>query len=157
MCVPKGVYFQNGWNYKTSNKEKTKQYILEMVDIVVDWTTDRLIEMGIEEVNKETVMGHYEAYKAGIASNHSDPAGLFSLAGLTMDDFRDRCKVSLANKLEEMHVKRYQTLSEIPNWGKITISKLINKGVISGTGEGLNITDDMLRVLVINDRMGLYK
>lgn len=157
MCVPKEVYFENGWNYRTTDKEKTVNYILEMVDIVVDWTTDRLIEMNIKEVTDKTVIGHYEAYKLGIASNHSDPKGLLSLAGLTMDDFRKKCRISLSEKLEEKEMRRYQKLEEIPNWAKATVSKLVLKGVISGTKDGLNLTDDMLRILVINDRMGLYK
>lgn len=51
---------------------------------------------------------------------------------------------------------RYNTIDEIPAWGKPTIQKLIDKGALKGTGEGFNISEDMLRMFVINDRMGLY-
>ena len=37
-----------------------------------------------------------------------------------------------------------------------TIQKLINKGYLSGNGQNLDISEDMLRVLVINDRAGVY-
>ena len=51
----------------------------------------------------------------------------------------------------------YNTIKDIPDWGKPTIEKLINKGFLNGDTEGkLNLSMDMLRVLVINDRAGLY-
>ena len=34
--------------------------------------------------------------------------------------------------------------------------KLLDKGYLEGTGDGLNLEHNMLRVLVINDRAGLY-
>lgn len=57
---------------------------------------------------------------------------------------------------EEDDVMRYQKISEIPSWGKETVEKLIDKGIIQGNTKGLDISDDMLRVLVWNDRAGLY-
>ena len=51
---------------------------------------------------------------------------------------------------------RYNRLEDVPTWGKDTILKLINKGLLQGTGAGLNLTEDMVRILVINDRAGLY-
>lgn len=57
---------------------------------------------------------------------------------------------------EEGDEVRYQKLSEIPSWGKETVEKLIDKGIIQGNTKGLDISDDMLRVLVWNDRAGLY-
>ena len=50
----------------------------------------------------------------------------------------------------------YNTVEEVPDWGKETVQKLIDKGVFLGTEEGLDISYDMLRILVINDRAGLY-
>ena len=52
--------------------------------------------------------------------------------------------------------KRYQTVEELPEWGKATVCKLIANGIIKGIDGGLDISLDMLRVLVWNDRMGLY-
>lgn len=56
----------------------------------------------------------------------------------------------------EMQEKRYQTVEELPEWGKATVCKLIANGVIAGVSGGLDISLDMLRVLVWNDRAGLY-
>ena len=45
----------------------------------------------------------------------------------------------------------------MPDWAKPTIQKLVNKGYLKGDEEGnLGLTEDLLRVLVINDRAGIY-
>lgn len=50
----------------------------------------------------------------------------------------------------------YKTLADVPAWGQPTVEKLLEKGYLEGTGDGLNLEHNMLRVLVINDRAGLY-
>ena len=45
----------------------------------------------------------------------------------------------------------------MPEWARPTITKLMQKGYLKGDEEGkLNLDDEMLRILVINDRAGLY-
>lgn len=61
-----------------------------------------------------------------------------------------------ANKPTE---KRYQTIEEIKKnaaWAEPTIRKLIEHGALNGTGTGLDLSFDMLRLFVIHDRMGVY-
>lgn len=50
----------------------------------------------------------------------------------------------------------YQKLEDIPAWGKETVQKLYDKEYLKGDGKGLNLSEETLRVLVINDRAGLY-
>ena len=50
----------------------------------------------------------------------------------------------------------YNSVSEVPDWGKNTVNKLVSKGVLTGDNEGLNLSYSFLRLLVINDRAGLY-
>jgi len=57
---------------------------------------------------------------------------------------------------EEMQI-RYNTIEEVPEWAQETIKKLIGKAILSGLETGLNLSEDMLRILVINDRAELYK
>lgn len=47
--------------------------------------------------------------------------------------------------------KRYNKISELPQWAKPTIQKLINEGKIAD-GNKLDMSEDMLRVLVIMNR-----
>ena len=44
----------------------------------------------------------------------------------------------------------------MPEYARPTIQKLVDKGILQGDENGLGLTDDLLRVLVINDRAGLY-
>lgn len=56
-----------------------------------------------------------------------------------------------------MHPMIYNYIDEnMPEYARPTIQKLVNKGLLKGSGGGLNLTDDLLRLLVINDRAGLY-
>lgn len=51
----------------------------------------------------------------------------------------------------------YKNYADVPGWGKPTVKRLMDAGALSGDGAGLNLPYDLLRALVINDRMGLYK
>ena len=55
--------------------------------------------------------------------------------------------------------KRYQTIEEIIAmlpWAAQTISDLIADKTLAGDGKGLDLSLDMIRLLVLNDRKGLY-
>ncbi len=51
----------------------------------------------------------------------------------------------------------YKTLADIPEWGKATVEKLQKMGALVGNEQGLDLSYDQLRMLVINDRAGLYQ
>ena len=57
---------------------------------------------------------------------------------------------------KEMRENRYKALEELPDWAKPTIKKLIDKKLLGGDGASLDLSLDMVRVFVINDRAGLY-
>lgn len=45
----------------------------------------------------------------------------------------------------------------MPEWARPTITKLVNKGFLKGDSEGkLGLTYDLMRLLIINDRAGIY-
>jgi len=58
--------------------------------------------------------------------------------------------------IQEAREMRYQTLEEVPDWGRPTIEKLIALEMLQGNETGLNISEDMLRIFVIHDRAGMY-
>ena len=61
------------------------------------------------------------------------------------------------DKEENDPMVTYATYDDVPEWGKPTVKKLMDKGLLEGTGSNkLNLEHNMLRVLVINDRAGLY-
>lgn len=45
----------------------------------------------------------------------------------------------------------------MPDWAKPSVQKLMDKGVISGEGEGLGLTNDLLKTICYLDRLGLIK
>ena len=57
---------------------------------------------------------------------------------------------------EEETEVRYNTVKECPDWAQATIQKLVKKGYLNGNGEGLDLSADMIRLLVIHDRAGLF-
>lgn len=65
--------------------------------------------------------------------------------------------VEQVEKLTLQAEKIYHKTTEIPEWAKPTMEKLIDKGLYNGAGENdLNLPETLMRVLVINDRAGLY-
>lgn len=53
-------------------------------------------------------------------------------------------------------MERFNTVDSLPEWAKPTIQKMIDKGLLNGNGNSLDLSLDMLRVFVINDRAGIY-
>ena len=51
----------------------------------------------------------------------------------------------------------YNAINEIPEFAKATVKKLCDKGYLKGDGKGLDLTYDMIRLLVILDRAGVFK
>lgn len=53
----------------------------------------------------ENIIGHYEGYQRGIASNHGDPRHWFSKFGKSMNDFRNEVRKRLEKKEDEAPTK----------------------------------------------------
>lgn len=130
-------------------------------------------EYGLTEKN---IICHSEGYKKGIASNHGDVMHWFPKHGKSMDTFRADVKALLNKEDTEMEQLKKDVAQlkndvaaiknkmiyawvddNMPDWAKPTVTKLMNKGYLKGDNEGkLNLDDNMLRILVINDRAGIY-
>ena len=75
---------------------------------------------------------------------------------------REREKFNkLVEQVEKLTLERervYHYTNELPAWAKPTVQKLLDKGFYSGASESdLNLPETLMRVLVINDRAGIYK
>ena len=68
----------------------------------------------------------------------------------------------VATKLDEIETDetnskdRYYALTEIPDWAYQTISDLLDAGIINGNEKGLDLSEDMLRTIIIADRMIIH-
>lgn len=51
---------------------------------------------------------------------------------------------------------RYQQPEEVPAWAAETVQKLMERGVLQGDGQGLDLSHDMVRMLVLLDRAGAF-
>lgn len=59
------------------------------------------------------------------------------------------------NSLNNVMIYNYID-NNMPDWAKPTIQKLYDKKILKGNENGLGLTDDMLRILVILDRAGIF-
>lgn len=73
-------------------------------------------------------------------------------------DLTDTVKELAAELSDYTHPMIYNYIDEnMPSWASPTIEKLVRKGALKGDENGLHLTEEILRILVINDRMGLYE
>ncbi|MBQ8298678.1 MAG: S8/S53 family peptidase [Clostridia bacterium] len=87
--------------------------------------------------------------------DHKTGHGLFILPDPANIDISKYCEDYEESGEEDM--PKYNTLAEVPEWGKSTVEKLINKGALKGDENGnLNISEELLRTFVIHDRLGIY-
>lgn len=127
------------------------------------------------DVNDTTLMTHKQVSLKWGETDHTDPIGYFNKFGKTIDDFRNAVKSKM--KGDELTMAQYDELKamikevsdkiktpmvynymddNMPAFAKPTIQKLMDKGYLKGESGGLNLTYDMLRILVILDRSNAF-
>lgn len=82
-------------------------------------------------------------------------------AEVLADYFGAKLKTEIGNAEEEVVIEEelavYPTINEVPDWAKPSVSKLIDKKLLLGTGDGqINISYDLTRMIVILDRAGAF-
>lgn len=129
-------------------------------------------------INRETVVGHGELMATSCpgvnVQSLLDDGTLtgkavwyYNQANNVADDWSD--SAVLAPEQEGGNqggrgMERFNSFDSIPEWAQTTVRKLIGKGYLAGNGStddnglpnDLDLSLDMLRLLVINDRAGLY-
>ena len=72
------------------------------------------------------------------------------------DELNDRI-ADLTEEVRKLSPMIYNYIDDnMPEWAVPTVQKLVDKGFLLGDENGLGLTDELMRVLVINDRAGLY-
>ena len=98
----------------------------------------------------EAVVCHSEAHALGYGSNHGDVMHWWPDFGLSMDGFR----AELKERLEEQPMKRIRTMEDVPASLRPETEQLAAAGALRGKGgsAGLDLTEDMLRAIIICKR-----
>lgn len=96
--------------------------------------------------SEELTMTQYEELKSMIGSLSEN------ISAIKRDIDRTADRVT---KLEQPMIYNYID-NNMPDWAKPTVQKLVDKGILHGDENGLNLDENILRLLVINDRAGLY-
>ena len=139
--------------------------------------TQEIVKMLMDElkIDPDHVVRHYDA------SRKNCPASMSANGWAKWKEFKEKLKsedltmsqyeelnqkidrlTDAVNRIAEeaapvVHPMIYNYIDEnMPEYARPTIQKLVNKGLLKGSGGGLNLTDDLLRLLVINDGAGLY-
>lgn len=103
----------------------------------------------------ESVDGTYiSAIEGNTSSTNNADGGAVERRARKFSQIVGAVRPSYDKEVEEM---RYNTVSECPGWARETIQKLVDKEYLNGTGEGLDLSADMVRLLVIMDRAGAFK
>ena len=115
------------------------------------------------DITPERVVRHYDA------SRKNCPASMSKNGWALWQEFKN-----MITEEERMMSKEYDELNRrlvkvenpmvyiymdenMPEWAKPTVQKLMDRGALKGNENGeLGLTEELLRMLVINDRMGLY-
>lgn len=94
--------------------------------------------------------------EAGFISNQDD------LDWLMEDNYQNKIAVAITlgicdylqipTKNRVILDKRYRKIDEIPEYAKESVRKMCEQGAIKGNGDDLDLSEDMLRLIVIFDR-----
>ena len=102
----------------------------------------------------ESVDGTYISAIEGNTSSTSDAdGGAVERRARKFSQIVGAVRPSYDKEVDEV---RYNTVEECPDWARETVQKLIDKGYLGGNGQGLDLSHDMVRVLVILDRAGAF-
>ncbi len=97
---------------------------------------------------EETPAGDKEAPSGG--DEVTPPVG----GGELPDGETDHLLALIDSRIEQNR-KVALTLEEVPGWARESVRTLVEQGVVQGTGENLSLSEDLVRMLVILDRLGL--
>ena len=75
------------------------------------------------------------------------------------DSWEEENLEEILKELQEIKnsLKVYHYTADLPDWARPTVQKLLDRGVYKGAGaDNLNLTEDIMRTLVILDRAGIF-
>lgn len=141
---------KNGYKLTVLDRERALAFVKQTYAAAVELFAGFCKEFGWNPLEDGVILSHKECHTRGIGSNHGDPEHLWNAlgTGYSMDTFRAAVK----QKMEEEEEMRYQTIDDVPAWAKQETQELIDIGALRGNENGLDVTEDMLRTMIINLR-----
>ena len=106
------------------------------------------------------ILCHHDSFKLGLGTGHVDIDHWFPRYGKSMQTVRDDVTTLLAggdpwkNDEEDEDVERWQTINDVPaGYYRKQVERLVNSGYLAGEDGKLDLTKDMLRTILICERM----
>lgn len=148
MCEPSSIKYTGGSSFEVLNYDNAVEVVKRTYSSAVELFAFLCDRYGLNPL--KDICSHKEGHSKGIASNHGDPEHLWKGLGLpyTMDTFR-KDVLNFMNQKE----KRFQTVQELPLWAQKDIQELIDEKILKGTAQGLDLSIDMVRTLILTRRM----
>ena len=156
MTEPASIAYQGGASWVDRDHSATEEHVRGTYSAAVELFTQLCLEYNLDPLADGVILSHAEGAQRGIASNHGDPEHIWRVFGLTMDGFRRDVYAAMQIKMDEEdedNVTRYNTVAEMPEYYRAEAQALIDAGALRGGTDGsLNISEDMLRCMIISKR-----
>lgn len=157
MTEPASIaYTGYGAEWRDLNPAATEAHVRGTYAAAVELFAQLCTQHALDPLEDGVIISHAEGAARGIASAHADPAHLWRAFGLTMDGFRRDVAEAMKNgaREEALDMPRYDSVAEMPQWARAGVQRLIDRGVLSGVGNGkLDLSLDMIRTMLVCQRM----
>lgn len=128
-------------------------YFRQAYQAAVELTAMLCRDYGLDPMGDGVIICHQDGFRRGVASNHGDVYNWFPRFGMDMNDFRADVVRAMSGE-EEDGMVYYKTLADVPDYYQDAVKKAVDKGALNGTGDGINVSEDLCRTLTVLDRMG---
>ena len=157
MTEPASIVYTGSANWRDRNPAATEAHVRGTYAAAVELFAQLCTQFGLDPLADGVIISHSEGRMRGVASAHADPEHLWKPFGLTMDGFRAdvRAMMEVENTDEEDEdMTRYDSVAEMPQWARAGVQRLIDRGALSGVGNGkLDLSLDMIRTMLVCQRM----
>lgn len=141
-------YIYSFYNASGRYKARGSGYVPKPGDIILFGNNDHV---GIVEKVANGSVVTIEGNTSGVGNSSNGDGVYRRTRALNNSWIKGYCIPDYIEEEEDM--ARYNTLAEVPSYAKDTVKELMAKGILKGNEKGLDLSEDMLRSLVIQMRV----